>query len=120
MAGASEKVRFWIPAVALLLAALGIGTRLVMLHLSLVTARAKQPDYGFTKNSQGCRGSIYCMDGNEVLAQTKTVWDYHIDAQAAMVDPSNAKKPISPKLRREKMQTIADVLQIPLMQVMDA
>lgn len=120
MAGTNEKIRFWLPAVVLLLAAIGVGTRLVMLHLSLVTARTKQPDYGFTRNSQGCRGAIYCMDGNEVLAQTKTVWDYHIDAQAATLDPANPKKPISAKARREKMQTISDVLQIPLLKVMDA
>lgn len=110
MAGTNEKIRFYLPAVILVLAALGIGARLVLLHLSLVTSRTKQPDYVFTRNSQGCRGSIYCMDGNEVLAQTKTVWDYHVDAQAATVDPVNPKKPISATARREKMQTIADVL----------
>lgn len=120
MTGANEKFRFYTPVVLLVAGALGIGVRLVLLHLSLVTAHSKKPDYGFTRNSQGCRGAIYCMDGKEVLAQTKTVWDYHVDAQAAMRDPVNPKKPIKPETRREKMQTIADVLQIPLLKVMDA
>ena len=120
MTGANEKFRFYAPAVLLVAGALGIGTRLVLLHLSLVTAHTKQPDYGFTRNTQGCRGSVYCMDGKEVLAQTKTVWDYHVDAQAATRDPRNPKKPISAELRREKMQTIAEILQIPLLRVMDA
>ena len=120
MSGANEKFRFYLPAVLLVAGALGIGVRLVLLHLSLVTAHTKQPDYGFTRNTQGCRGAIYCMGGREVLAQTKTVWDYHVDAQAATRDPVNPKKPINPETRREKMQTVAEVLQIPLLQVMDA
>ena len=120
MTGANDKFRFYAPAVLLVAGAFGIGTRLVLLHLSLVTAHTKQPDYGFTRNTQGCRGSIYCMDGREVVAQTKTVWDYHVDAQAATRDPRNPKKPISAELRREKMQTIAEILQIPLLRVMDA
>ena len=120
MTGASEKLRFYVPAALLVVGAVGIGVRLVLLHLSLVTAHTKQPDYGFTRNSQGCRGAIYCQDGKEVLAQTKTVWDYHVDAQAATRDPLNPKKPVRPETRREKMQTITDVLQIPLLKVMDA
>ncbi len=120
MIGANEKFRFYAPVVLLVAGALGIGVRLVLLHLSLVTAHSKKPNYGFTRDTQGCRGAIYCMDGKEVLAQTKTVWDYHVDAQAATRDPLNPKKPISPEARREKMKTIADVLQIPLLQVMDA
>ena len=120
MTGTNEKIRFYAPAVLLVAGAIGVGVRLVLLHLSLVTAHAKQADYGFTRNSQGCRGSIYCMDGKEVLAQSKTVWDYHVDAQAAMRDPLNPKKQISAKARREKMQMLADILQIPLLRVMDA
>ncbi len=120
MTGTNEKLRFYAPAVLLVAGAIGVGVRLVMLHLSLVTAHAKQADYGFTRTSQGCRGSIYCMDGKEVLAQTKTVWDYHVDAQAAMRDPLNPKKQISATARREKMKMLAEHLQIPLMRVMDA
>ena len=120
MTGTNEKLRFYAPAVLLVAGAIGVGVRLVMLHLSLVTAHAKQADYGFTRNSQGCRGSIYCMDGKEVLAQTKTVWDYHVDAQAAMRDPLNPKKQISATARREKMKMLAEHLQIPLLRVMDA
>lgn len=120
MTGTNENLRFYAPAVILVASAICVGVRLVLLHLSLVTAHAKQADYGFTRNSQGCRGSIYCMNGKEVLAQTKTVWDYHVDAQAAMRDPLNPKKQISAKARREKMQMLADILQIPLLRVMDA
>ena len=120
MTGTNEKIRFYAPAVLLVAGAIGVGVRLVLLHLSLVTAHAKQADYGFTRNSQGCRGSIYCMDGKEVLAQTKTVWDYHVDAQAAMRDPLNPKKQISATARREKMKMLAEHLQIPLLRVMDA
>ena len=120
MTGRNEKLRFYVPATLLVACAIGVGVRLVLLHLSLVTAHAKQIDYGFTRNSQGCRGSIYCLDGKEVLAQTKTVWDYHLDAQAATRDPRNPKKTISAKARREKIQMLAEHLQIPVLRVMDA
>ena len=124
MTGANEKLRFYAPVALLIAGAIGIGVRLVLLHLNMVMAHSKQPNYGFTKNTLGARGTIYCSiygtKDTSVLAQTKTVWDYHLDAQAATRDPTNPKKPISPKLRREKMQTLSDVLQIPLVQVMDA
>ena len=124
MTGANEKLRFYAPVALLIAGAIGIGVRLVLLHLNMVMAHSKQPNYGFTRNTLGARGTIYCSiygtKDTSVLAQTKTVWDYHLDAQAATRDPTNPKKPISPELRREKMQTLSDVLQIPLVQVMDA
>ena len=123
MTGANEKIRFYAPVVLLIAGAIGIGVRLVLLHLNLVLAHSKQPNYGFTRNTLGPRGTIYCsIYGTQdtcVLAQTKTVWDYHLDAQAATRDPTNPKKPMSPQMRREKMQTLSDVLQIPLVKVMD-
>ena len=106
MSGANEKFRFYLPAVLLVAGALGIGVRLVLLHLSLVTAHTKQPDYGFTRNTQGCRGAIYCMGGREVLAQTKTVWDYHVDAQAATIlgipKSRSIRRPVVKRCRRSR------------------
>ena len=119
MAGANENLRFYGPVALLVVGALGVGVRLVFLHLDLVTAHAPRPRYDFTRNTEGCRGTIFAGTG-AVLAQTKTVWEYHVDPQTAAIDPDNPKKPISTAKRLEKIQTVAEVLQIPKLQVMDA
>ncbi len=119
MTGTGERFRFYLPVALLVAGAVGVGVRLVFLHLDLVSSKPPTPHYDFTRNTQGIRGTIYSAK-DDALAQTKTVWEYHVDPQAAALDPINPKKPISPEKRREKMQTVAEVLQIPLLQVMDA
>lgn len=119
MTGRNEQIRFFSPVALMLVGALGIGIRLVFLHLDLVTKRPSAPTYDFARFTQGMRGTIYSA-GMSPLAQTKTVWEYHVDPKAGAIDPDHPGKPISPARRMEKMKTIAEVLQIPLSQVMDA
>ena len=112
-------MRFYGPATLLIAAAIGVGVRLVFLHLDLVTSKPPVPRYEFVRNTQGCRGTIFSAN-DDALAQTKTVWEYHVDPMVAAIDPDNPKKQITAAKRREKMQTVAEVLQIPLLRVMDA
>ena len=119
MTGTNEKLRFYVPIALLLASAVGVAVRLVFLHLDLVTTKPPTPRYEFIRTTEGNRGTIFSSSG-EVFAQTKSVWEYHVDPKTAAMDPDNPKKPISAQKRREKMQTVAEVLQIPLMRVMDA
>ena len=119
MTGKNDYIRFFLPVLFMALGAMGIGVRLVLLHLDLISKRPPVPKYVFTRFSQGTRGTIFSA-GNSPLAQTKTVWTYHLDPQQGGIDPDHPGKPISPEKRMEKMKTIAETLQMPLTTVMDA
>ena len=119
MTGTNERLRFYLPIAILLACAAGEVVRFVFLHLDLVAAKPPTPHYDFIRTIEGNRGAIFSASG-EVFAQTKAVWEYHIDPKVAAIDPDNPKKPISAQKRREKMQTVAELLQIPLLRVMDA
>jgi len=117
--GKIDWLRFWGPVSLLCLTGVWFGVRLVMLHLDLVTSMPTTPTYDYNRVTQGLRGSIL-SSGGITFAKTTTVWDYHLDARAAMRDPVNPRLPLSNAKRMEKIRTIAQVLDIPVERVMDA
>lgn len=118
--GKNELARFAFPVAVLAVAAVLLGVRLTRLHVIPPAADAKKtPNYGFTHNTLGCRGAIYSANGYP-LAQTKTVWTYHIDPVMAPTNPVRPNVPLTSQEILTKIKTVADLLQLPLLKVMDA
>ena len=117
--GWNERVRFGLAPFCLGVFAAGVTVRLVFLHLDLVTTRQTTPKYGFDRVTQGRRGTIFSSDGM-ALAQTTSVWEYHVDPQTASRDPLRPGKPIPPAKRMEKIKSVSENLNLPLVKVMDA
>ena len=60
MSGLNEMLRFHLLVASLSLVAFLLGCRLAFLH----TDTPEQPNYGFTRDMQGLRGSIYPSNRN--------------------------------------------------------
>ena len=105
-----ESVRFWTPVVALLLLSAYSGQKLIRSH---VDSEVSAPDYYFTRELNGRRGSIYDSFGTSYpLVKSVPFWEYRLDPVAltnAVVRPSRRERP------REKsaiVKTIADALKL--------
>lgn len=110
----SEKVtgRFLFVVLLLTGMAIGLGVRLVMLHLDLVESRTKEPNYTFTADLKGLRGPIYPAGGEKCpLAHSVPVWEYHVDPRSV-----NLKR----HKREEVVKTVAEALEMPLEKVREA
>lgn len=78
-----DNFNLYLPFAFLAAFALFIAVRLVMLHLSLVTATTKSNAYTFTRDSLGLRGSICGAAGKDYpLACSVKVWEYRLDPKA--------------------------------------
>ncbi|MGN0846915.1 MAG: peptidoglycan D,D-transpeptidase FtsI family protein [Kiritimatiellia bacterium] len=119
LSGHADNIRYSLPIIALGCGAVGLVVRLVYLHFNLIAAMPPPPKYGFSRYTQGQRGSILSSTG-ATFAKTKTVWEYRLDPSVAMKDPRNPRKPITPEKRMEKMRLVSDTLGVPLPKVMDA
>ena len=83
MAFANERRRFWAVVILLLAGAVGIGYRLVAVHLKLVDIAVRDPRYWFTREIPGLRGGIYSdRGGRQPFACSVPVWEYHVDPKS--------------------------------------
>jgi len=105
-----ENGRFWLPVLFLALITV-VSTRKVV--LSHINPDVSVPDYYFTRELKGCRGSIYDSFGKSYpLVKSVPYWEYHLDPVAltnAIVKPG-AKEP-----RRTKeaiVKTISTALKL--------
>lgn len=114
----NERIRFGLPIALLCIVAAWCAVRLVRLHLD-IEPPPTTPTYDFSRVTHGLRGSIL-SSGEIAFAKTTTVWDYHLDARVALLDPSNPKQRISNSNRLEKVYTLSRMLNLPLTKVMDA
>lgn len=117
--GKNERIRFALPIVLLVLVAARVAWAFVVLHLDLGAQKPKTPDYDFSRVTQGQRGTIYSA-GGLAYAKTTTVWEYRLDAAAALKDPGNGHKPMDAQRRMRHMRLVAEQLKLPLPKVMDA
>ena len=110
MAMRGERVRFWAPVVGLSLLALYSGQKLVRSH---VDSEVSAPDYYFTRELNGRRGSIYDAFGTSYpLVKSVPFWEYHLDPVAltnAVVRPGRHEPP---RTRAAIVKTIADALKL--------
>lgn len=75
-----ENVRFWIPVVLLVGLAAWSTQKLVRSH---VDPKVVAPDYTFTRELAGRRGSIYdCYGKSYPLVKSVPFWEYHLDPVA--------------------------------------
>lgn len=105
-----ESVRFWTPVVALFALFTYSGLKLVLAH---VDSEVAAPDYYFTRELYGRRGSVYDSFGTSYpLVKSVPFWEYRLDPVAltnAVVRPGKRERP------REKaaiVKTIADALKL--------
>ena len=110
MAMRGESVRFWTPVVALFALSAYSGLKLVLAH---VDSEVSAPDYYFTRELYGRRGSVYDSFGTSYpLVKSVPFWEYRLDPVAltnAVVRPGKRERP------REKaaiVKTIADALKL--------
>ena len=103
-----ENGRFWFPVVVLALIA-GVSAR--KLVISHVDPDVSAPDYYFTKELYGRRGSIYDSFGASYpLVKSVPFWEYHLDPVAltnAVVRPGRGEPP---RQKAAIVKTIADQL----------
>ena len=108
----SENQRFYITIGLLSAVAVVLVGRLVLLHGDLVSKKPDQPNYGFTRDTQGLRGAIYPSNrGCAPFARSVPVWVYHVDPTAVTLKRHT---------RAEVAHTVASALQLPYEQVWDA
>ena len=117
--GKNEGVRFALPVVLLAAVGVRIAVKLVCLHCDLVDQKPQTPSYGFSRVTQGQRGTIFSA-GGLAYAKTTTVWEYHLDALAARKDPAFPNRDMSSQRRMANIRLIAESLELPLAKVMDA
>lgn len=104
--------RFWFVVTALSVAAIGVTTRLVFLHASLATIRARQPRYQYNHTRKSLRGHIYPAKGRESpLAMSTPIWEYHADPVA--VDQAERN-------RDEIARIVSEALKLPYEKVQTA
>ena len=105
-----ENWRFWLPVVLLLLIAGISGRKLVLSHLY---PEVSTPDYYFTRELYGRRGSIYGSFGKSYpLVKSVPYWEYRLDPVALT---NNVVKPSRKEPARQKnaiVKTIADALKL--------
>ena len=71
----SENQRFYLTIVLLSAVAVVLVGRLVLLHGDLVAKKPDQPNYSFTRDTQGLRGAIYPSNrGCAPFARSVPVW----------------------------------------------
>ena len=112
MSGLSEILRFHLLVFTLSAVALALGCRLVFLHGDLVASKPEQPNYSFTRDTQGLRGAIYPSNRNSApFARSVPVWVYHVDPTAVTLKKHS---------RQDVARTVAAALQMPYDKVWDA
>jgi len=111
-----ENWRFWMPVAFLALITVVSGRKLVLAH---VDPEVSAPDYYFTRELYGRRGSVYDSFGkNYPLVKSVPYWEYHLDPVAltnAVVKPSRKEPPRKPEAI---VKTIADALHLDYGQVL--
>ena len=108
----SENQRFYLTIVLLSAVAVVLVGRLVLLHCDLVAKKPDQPNYSFTRDTQGLRGAIYpSKRGCAPFARSVPVWVYHVDPTAVTLKRHS---------RESVARTVASALQMPYEKVWDA
>ena len=111
MAFANERRRFWTVVILLLAGAVGIGYRLVAVHLKLVDIAVRDPRYWFTREIPGLRGGIYSdCGGRQPFACSVPVWEYHVDPKSVNLKMHS---------RESVVQTVSDALHMDVNKVRD-
>ena len=111
MAFANERRRFWAVVILLLAGAVGIGYRLVAVHLKLVDIAVRDPRYWFTREIPGLRGGIYSdRGGRQPFACSVPVWEYHVDPKSVNLKVHS---------RESVVQTVAGALHMDTNKVRD-
>ncbi len=118
MAWRGEKIRFWLPVVLLGVCLVGLAVRLGLLHCGYGGVE-KEPTYKITRNTVALRGSIYSSTGVP-YARTKVVWEYGVDPKAGNEDPVHPGRRVKPEVRWANITNLAESLNLPRTQVMDA
>ena len=108
----SENQRFYFTIGLLSAVAVVLVGRLVLIHCDLVSKKPDQPNYSFTRDTQGLRGAIYPSNrGCAPFARSVPVWVYHVDPTAVTLKRHS---------RESVAHTVASALQLPYEKVWDA
>lgn len=110
----NEKLRFWLPIVALFAFAIYTGQKLIRAHLY---PDAQTPRYDFEYKVAARRGSIYGAYGKDSpLAKSVPYWEYHLDpvalTNAVVVPRLERGKRSDPRSKLAIVRTIADALKL--------
>ncbi len=109
MARRGESWRFWTPVALLLAFAAYSSQKLVRAH---VDPSVDDIDYTFTRELDGCRGSIYDRFGEECpLVKSVPVWEYRLDP-VALTNRVVRRKGEEPRTRDQIVKTIAQALDL--------
>ena len=105
-----ENWRFWLPVLLLFLFSAYSATTLVRAHLD---PEVHATNYGFTRELQARRGSIYsCYGSDYPLVKSVPYWEYSLDPVAltnSLVRPKGEKLP---RTREAIVRTIANALKL--------
>jgi len=104
-----ENARFWIPVALLAGLAVYSTQKLVRSH---VDPEVASPDYTFTRELYGCRGSIYdCYGKSYPLVKSVPYWEYHLDP-VALTNCVVRRKGEPQRPKAAIVKTIADALHL--------
>ena len=107
MAMRGENLRFWSPVAVLLCFAAYSGIKLVRSH---VNPEVSAPDYYFTRNIDGRRGTVYSAGGkNYPFVKSVPFWEYHLDP-VALTNSIVRRRGEPPRPKAAIVKTIADAL----------
>lgn len=109
MAMRGERFRFWTPVFLLTLLAVYSGQQLIRSH---VDPAVSAPDYYFTRELNGRRGSIYDSFGKSYpLVKSVPFWEYHLDP-VALTNAVVRRRGEPPRPKAAIVKTIADALKL--------
>ena len=109
MAMRGERFRFWTPVFLLTLLAVYLGQQLIRSH---VDPEVSAPDYYFTRELNGRRGSIYDSFGKSYpLVKSVPFWEYHLDP-VALTNAVVRRRGEPPRPKAAIVKTIADALKL--------
>ncbi len=121
MSGWNERFHFWLPFVLLAMGACGLCTRLVMLHLDMLTSKPKPNNYTFTRDVLALRGPICGAAGPDYpLACSVKIWEYRLDPKAINLKRTSFVDKTKRFSYSEAAHILSEQLEIPLLTVMDA
>ena len=100
-----ENWRFWVPVFALAVLAVYSGQKLIRAHID---KDISVPNYYFTRDLAGRRGSVYDRKGNP-LVKSVPVWEYRLDP-VGLTNGVVRRRGEPPRPREAIVKTISDSL----------